>query len=74
MVRKKNVFGDLQDFAVASASFGVSSAVGAGVGSRAPPSIPSVTSGFSAAAGFFPAMGVAVGGKTVLELLPKMSL
>jgi len=71
MKKKSNPFKELNNAAVGMAGLGLSTTVGAGIASKAPPGTPSLTEGFSTLSGFAPIAATAVGGKAVLNALPK---
>lgn len=70
--RRKGPFDDLQNAAVGLGGLGISTAVGAGIGARAPAGSPSVTQGFSTLASFTPIVATSVGGGAALKAVRKL--
>jgi len=69
--KRSNPFNELQSAAAGMAGLGLTTAIGAGIASKAPPGSPNLTEGFNTLSGFAPIAGLAVGAKTVLNVLPK---
>lgn len=71
MKRRSNPFSSMQNAAVGMAGLGVTGAVISGISSKAPAGTPSMSEGFNTLTGFVPIAATAIGGKAVLDTLPK---
>lgn len=71
--RKKDFFDTAQDAAIGTAGLGLTTAIGAGIASKAPAGTPNLTQGFSTIAGFAPIATTAVLGGAVLGTVRKLN-
>lgn len=70
--RYNDPFREMHGAAIGTAGLGITTAVGAGIGSAAPAGTPSVTAGFSTLAGFVPTINTAIGGRVALRQVKKL--
>ena len=71
MKYKNKPFKAINESALGLAGLGLTTAVGAGIASKAPAGTPSMTEGFNTLAGFAPIATTAVVGKSLIGSLPK---